>query len=135
MEFSNQGSHARDPHETFLRLWMQYEPFVRSCCPSAQEVNDVMQEVSVAALRKFSTLDDLLFGDVGGNFTSGLLLVGRKGHTYEETFWGQPKWPLFLTEAPSVAETAEFKRLVNHLEQKTMGSFSVAEDAIWKTQN
>ncbi len=51
-----------DPHETFLRLWMQHEPslraFVRSCCPKAQEVDDVMQEVSVAALRKFSKLDD-----------------------------------------------------------------------------
>lgn len=51
-----------DPHETFLRLWMRHEPelraFVRSCCPNAQEVDDVMQEVSVAALRKFSTLDD-----------------------------------------------------------------------------
>lgn len=51
-----------DPHETFLRLWMQHEPelraFVRSCCPKAQEVDDVMQEVSVAAMRKFSTLDD-----------------------------------------------------------------------------
>ena len=51
-----------DPHETFLRLWMQHEPelraFVRSCCLKAQEVDDVMQEVSVAALRKFSTLDD-----------------------------------------------------------------------------
>ena len=53
---------APDPHETFLRLWMRHEPelraFVRSCCPRAQEVDDVMQEVSVAALRKFSTLDD-----------------------------------------------------------------------------
>ena len=51
-----------DPHETFLRLWMRHESelraFVRSCCPKAQEVDDVMQEVSVAALRKFSTLDD-----------------------------------------------------------------------------
>ncbi len=57
-----QQNEAPDPHETFLRLWMQYEPslraFVRSCCPKAQEVDDVMQEVSVAALRKFSTLDD-----------------------------------------------------------------------------
>ena len=75
---------------------------------------------------------DLLFGDVGGNLTSGLLLVEREGENYEETFWGQPKWPLFLTEAPSAEEMAEFKRLVNHLEQKTMGSFSIAEDAIWK---
>lgn len=58
----DQENKTPDPHETFLRLWMQHEPelraFVRSCCPKAQEVDDVMQEVSVAALRKFSTLDD-----------------------------------------------------------------------------
>ena len=59
---TNQENDRPDPHETFLRLWIQHEPelraFVRSCCPNAQEVDDVMQEVSVAALRKFSTLDD-----------------------------------------------------------------------------
>ena len=66
---------------------------------------------------------------------AGLLLVEREGQNYEETFWGQPKWPLFLTETPGAEEIAEFKRLVNHLEQKTMGSFSIAEDAIWKVQN
>ncbi len=59
---SNPKRDTHDPHETFLRLWMHHEPplraFVRSCCPNAQEVDDVMQEVSVAALRKFSTLDD-----------------------------------------------------------------------------
>jgi len=75
---------------------------------------------------------DILFGEVGGNITSGLLLVEREGDTYEETFWGQPKWPLFLTETPGADEVAEFERLVSHLEEKTMGSFSVAEDAVWK---
>jgi len=59
---SSQKVEVPDPHEAFLRLWMQHEPelraFVRSCCPKAQEVDDVMQEVSVVALRKFSTLDD-----------------------------------------------------------------------------
>ena len=54
-------SETSDLHETFLRLWMPHEPglraFVRSCCPRAQEVDDVMLEVSVAALRKFLTLD------------------------------------------------------------------------------
>ena len=59
---SSQKVEVPDPHEAFLRLWMQHEPelraFVRSCCPNAQEVDDVMQEVSVAALRKFSKLDD-----------------------------------------------------------------------------
>ena len=75
---------------------------------------------------------DILFGEVGGNITSGLLLVEREGETYEETFWGQPKWPLFLTETPSAEEAAEFERLVDHLEQKTMGSFTVSEAAVWK---
>ena len=78
---------------------------------------------------------DILFGERGGNLTSGLLLIEREGDTYEETFWGQPKWPLFLTEAPNADEAAEFKRLVDHLEQKTMGSFTVSEDAVWKVHN
>ncbi|MGZ0173310.1 MAG: hypothetical protein ACKVHE_27605 [Planctomycetales bacterium] len=75
---------------------------------------------------------DILFGENGGNITSGLLLIERDGDTYEETFWGQPKWPLFLTETPGADEVAEFERLFNHLEERTMGSFSVAEDAVWK---
>ena len=58
----NHPEDPSDPHETFLRLWMQHEPelraFVRYCCPNDHEVDDVMQEVSIAALRKFSTLDD-----------------------------------------------------------------------------
>ncbi len=44
---------------------------------------------------------DILFGEVGGRITSGLLLIEREGENYEETFWGQPKWPLFLTESPT----------------------------------
>ena len=75
---------------------------------------------------------DILFGEIGGNLTSGLLLVEREGAVYEETFWGQPKWPLFLTETPEEAEIAEFERLVRHLEPKMMGSFSIAQDAIWE---
>lgn len=75
---------------------------------------------------------DIMFGEVGGNLTSGLLLVEREGDTYDETFWGQPKWPVFLTEAPGEGEIAEFKRLLSHLEEKMMGSFSVSEEAVWK---
>lgn len=59
---SDRKHEAVVPHEAFLRLWLRHEPelraFVRSCCLKAEEVDDVMQEVSVAALRKFSTLDD-----------------------------------------------------------------------------
>ena len=63
MEANSQQENDRpDPHETFLQLWVQHEPelraFVRSCCLKAQEVDDVMQEVSLVALRKFSTLED-----------------------------------------------------------------------------
>lgn len=51
-----------DSHETFLRLWTHNEPelraFVRACCPRAQEVDEVLQDVCIAAWRKFSTLDD-----------------------------------------------------------------------------
>lgn len=75
---------------------------------------------------------DILFGEMGNDSTSGLLLVEREGEQYEETFWGQPKWPIFLTETPSDDESAEFERLVNYLERKTMGSFSISEDAVWK---
>jgi len=59
---STQENDTPELHETFLRLWIHHEPalraFVRSCCTKAQEVDDVMQDVSVAALRKFSTLDN-----------------------------------------------------------------------------
>ena len=76
---------------------------------------------------------DVMFGEVGGNVTSGLLLVEREGESYDETFWGQPKWPLFLTAAPDAKETSEFQRLVDHLEEKTMGSFTIDENAVWHT--
>ena len=78
---------------------------------------------------------DILFGEVGGRITSGLMLIEQEGKNYEETFWGQPKWPLFLTESPAAGETSELNRLLVHLEEKTMGSFSIAEDAIWKVQD
>ena len=51
-----------DPQEVFLRLWTHHEPslraFVRGCCPRAQEVDEVMQDVSIAAWRKFASLED-----------------------------------------------------------------------------
>jgi hypothetical protein len=75
---------------------------------------------------------DLLFGETAGNFTSALLLVEREGAEYDKTFWGQPKWSLFLTELPTESGLAELERLRRHMEKKIMGSFSVSEDAIWK---
>tara|TARA_R110000850_G_scaffold55417_5_gene131082 strand:- start:1023 stop:2597 length:1575 start_codon:yes stop_codon:yes gene_type:complete len=78
---------------------------------------------------------DILFGEVSGNLTSGLLLVEREGESYEETFWGQPKWSLFLTEEPDAERREELDRLRDHMEKNLMGSFSVSDSAVWKVGN
>lgn len=74
---------------------------------------------------------DILFGETGGNLTSALLLIEREGETYEETFWGQPKWPLFLTGTPAAAEIVELENLRRHMEEKLMGSFSIPTQSTW----
>lgn len=52
----------KDSHEDFLRLFLsneaQLRAFVRSCLYSADETDEVMQEVSLVAWRKFETLKD-----------------------------------------------------------------------------
>ena len=52
----------RDPNEDFLRLFTHHEPglraYVRACLPRAVDVDEVMQEVSLVAWRKFSALED-----------------------------------------------------------------------------
>jgi len=84
---------------------------------------------------------DILFGEIGSNpqtgllLTSGLLLIEWEGEDYEETYWGQPRWPVFMTEAPSAVEVAGLESLRSYLESKMMGSFSVATEAIWKVNN
>lgn len=74
---------------------------------------------------------DLVFGEIMNHETSGLLLIEREGETYEETYWGQPKWPLFLTEPPAAAEIAELEDLCEQMEGKLIGSFSISSEAIW----
>jgi RNA polymerase sigma-70 factor, ECF subfamily len=48
--------------EDFLRLFTRHEPelraFVRSCLPAQDDVDEVMQETSLAAWKKFHTLPD-----------------------------------------------------------------------------
>ena len=60
METANLMPLPHDPNEGFLRLWVHHEAelraYVRACVPRAAEVDEVMQEVSVVALRKFATL-------------------------------------------------------------------------------
>ena len=65
-----------DPlHEAFLRLFTRHEPelraFVRSCLPRLQDVDEVMQEVSLVAWRKFGDLDDR------SRFASWACLIAR----------------------------------------------------------
>ncbi|MEM1294572.1 MAG: FecR domain-containing protein [Verrucomicrobiota bacterium] len=75
---------------------------------------------------------DLLFGERKGNLTYALLLIEREGETYEETSWGQPKWPLFLTRAPTTAQREELVKLQGFLDEKLLGGFSVNEESIWE---
>ena len=74
---------------------------------------------------------DILFGEVAGKLTSGILLVEKEGAVYEETYWGQPQWPLFLMELPDEAQRNELERLRRHMVDKLMGSFTVSESARW----
>jgi RNA polymerase sigma-70 factor, ECF subfamily len=50
----------RDRHETFLRLFTRHEAalrsFVRACLPQSEDVDEVMQETSLVAWKKFETL-------------------------------------------------------------------------------
>lgn len=59
------GLNTNEPPEltdAFLRLWTHHEPelraFVRACVPRAQEVDEVMQNVSLVAWRKFASLTE-----------------------------------------------------------------------------
>lgn len=53
---------ADDWNADFLRLFMRHEPelraFVRACLPRAVDVDEVMQEVSLIAWKKFALLAD-----------------------------------------------------------------------------
>ena len=75
---------------------------------------------------------DLLFGERSQNLTSGILLIEKEGTSYEKTYWGQPKWPLFLTELPQEKQLVELDELRIHMEENIQGSFSVSNDSVWK---
>ncbi|MDF1861728.1 MAG: FecR domain-containing protein [Verrucomicrobiales bacterium] len=75
---------------------------------------------------------DLLFGEKRGNLTYALLLIEREGETYEETYWGQPKWPIFLTAVPNTPQREALKKLQEFLDEKLLGGFSLKEEAIWQ---
>ena len=75
---------------------------------------------------------DLLFGEKQGNLTFALLLIEREGETYEETTWGQPKWPLFLTRVPNTPQRVALENLQGFLDEKLLGGFSLDEESIWR---
>ena len=59
----------------FLRLFMRHElqirAFIRACLPRASDVDEVMQEVSLVAWKKFASLSD------HSQFVSWLCLIAR----------------------------------------------------------
>ncbi|MDP6558212.1 MAG: sigma-70 family RNA polymerase sigma factor [Pirellulaceae bacterium] len=69
------GSSGEDRYEAFVRLLLQHEPrvraFLRGLLPSWQDVEEVMQEASLVAWRKFGD-----FGD-GSSFGGWLLTIAR----------------------------------------------------------
>jgi hypothetical protein len=75
---------------------------------------------------------DLLFGEKQGNLTYGLLLIEREGESYEETSWGQPQWPLFLTRVPDNPQREALDQLQGFLDEKLLGGFSVDEESVWR---
>ncbi|MEM1443982.1 MAG: FecR domain-containing protein [Verrucomicrobiota bacterium] len=74
---------------------------------------------------------DLLFGEKRGHLTYAILLIEREGESYEETSWGQPKWPLFLTRIPDASEQEVLGALQGFLDEKLLGGFSVDENEVW----
>ena len=58
----NETTAARDTREDFLRLYTRHElalrAFVRACLPHAADEEEVLQEVSLVAWKKFATLED-----------------------------------------------------------------------------
>lgn len=74
---------------------------------------------------------DLLFGEKRGHLTYAILLIEREGEIYEETSWGQPKWPLFLTRNPDTSEREVLGSLQGFLDEKLLGGFSVDENEVW----
>jgi RNA polymerase sigma-70 factor (ECF subfamily) len=62
METSHITIPPNDPTADYLRQWTHYAPalraFVRACVRNESEADEVMQETSVVAWRKFSTLAD-----------------------------------------------------------------------------
>ena len=62
-------------NEQFLRLFLKHEPqlraFVRACLPRTADVDEVLQEVSLVAWRKFSSLENFDY------FPRWLCLIAR----------------------------------------------------------
>lgn len=75
---------------------------------------------------------DLLFGEKRGHLTYAILLIEREGESYEETSWGQPKWPLFLMGTPNTPEREVLGALQGFLDEKLLGGFSLDENEVWK---
>ena len=122
-----EGSRYDSHFQNELKVPRKNHPFLPCLNARAGFASGKWFEVSDAPVRI-----DLLFGESSMTMTSGILLIEYQGDSYEKTYWGQPKWPLFLTEFPQEKQLAELDELRIHMEEKIKGSFSVSRDSVWQ---
>ncbi len=77
---------------------------------------------------------DILFGETENQHTTGILMIEKEGETYAKSYWGQPQWPLFLTEWPRKIRLREMQGLKGFLEKEMQGSFSLQKKAVWSVK-
>jgi RNA polymerase sigma-70 factor, ECF subfamily len=92
-----------DHHETFLRLFLRHEAelraFVRACLPRAADVDEVMQEVSLVAWKKFAGLDDTaMFPRWACLIARFEILKFRRAHARDRLVFDEDVMELLATE-------------------------------------
>jgi RNA polymerase sigma-70 factor (ECF subfamily) len=75
LEDRSPGAGGLDAHETFVRLLLEHEPrvrgFIRGLVPTWNDVDEVVQQASLVAWRKFAQFDPQT------NFGSWLMVIAR----------------------------------------------------------
>lgn len=102
----------RDDHETFVRLLLEHEPrvrgFIRGLVPTWHDVDEVVQQASLVAWRKFNQFER------GTNFGSWLMVIARfEAQKHRRRVARGPRclsaevWELLTSEADPAAHAAE----------------------------
>ena len=102
----------RDDHETFVRLLLEHEPrvrgFIRGLVPTWHDVDEVVQQASRVAWRKFNQFER------GTNFGSCLMVIARfEAQKHRRRVARGPRclsaevWEILTAEADPAAHAAE----------------------------